>query len=412
MSNGESTSGSSHPEGQDREGQPPPAVEPTELDKKIQEAGSKCLQFVQRFKDGEITKTLATVNITATIRGVPGITARAVTTALESYYNMLDEFASSQKKASERGRVPREDDGTDDDDEHDRDGGNGGKSPPQIRRDRSRSRSGSPEPKRRKTVPDADQPWLIDSIINEASLRPELRKTLQLLRSWSADPKGLRFSIINSADCPEFPFSEWTNIIAGKAISLDQVLSAMYTTISDNRSTHKVGGIEIVSEAAAQPTKIVRSHGEWAAAWQKAQAAYIYVMPHRAEELRKYGDHISQLFSAFGGNNHGRIINYDKAVRTLIASRRNVTLGDYHEFQALRIAHLDHHGSGNAQASGSGAKVTEAKPKSNTSKRRSETCHRHNNGTCPGSCGRLHACNLCRDPTHVEADCPKSGGKK
>jgi hypothetical protein len=412
MSDGANNRRSPSPE-QNQSRKPSPEIESEELGQ-IKEAREKCLHLVNEYRDKAITKTVATYNITRTIGAVSGISTSVAEAALDSYYGMLDDFTITQEAAAKRGREQGR--------EPPQKGG--GKEPPHREdyspsssptrspsRSPSRSRSRSPEPKRRKTVDASAQPWVVNSAIEEAFLSPELRKTLDYLRKWSVDPKGVRNSITHSASCPEFPQSEWTNIIAGKAVSLDQILSATYTTIADNRNVTKLGNIEITAENSAPPVKLVKTHGEWSAAWQKAQIAYIYIMPHRATELRKYGDHISQLFSAFSPANHGRIINYDKALRTLVASRRNVTLCDYHEFQALRIAHLDHHGSGTGQSSGSSAKNTEAKGKTSAAKRKSEICRRHNAGTCPGSCGRTHACSICKDVSHVEADCPKSGHK-
>jgi hypothetical protein len=396
----------SSPENPNRE--PSPENEPEAA---VEKARSECLRYVERYRNDDISKTLATAHISKTVIGLgPAITESAARAALEAYYGMLDDHASSQEAANKRGRERTRDDLSKRKEKENARGEDRSMSRSPSR-SLSRSRSGSPEPKRRKTIDVSAQPWLVKSVIEEACLSPELKKTLDYLRAWSVDPKTVKNSITQSASCPEFPQSEWVNIIAGKAVSLDHILSATYTTIADNRNVTKFGNIEITSENSAPPLKLVKTHGEWSAAWQKAQIAYTYVMPHRATELQRYGDHISQLFSAFSPANHGRIINYDKALRTLVASRRNVTLGDYHEFQALRIAHLDHHGSGSGQTSGSGSKNSEAKSKASATKRRAEVCRRHNSGTCPGSCGRLHACSICKDVSHVEADCPKAGNK-
>jgi hypothetical protein len=106
------------------------------------------------------------------------------------------------------------------------------------------------------------QPWLAESVIEESYLSPELKQTLDYLRQWSVDPKAVKNSIIHSAACPEFPHSEWANIVAGKAVSLDQVLSATYTTIADNRDVTKLGNIEITAENAGTPSKSVKVRGD------------------------------------------------------------------------------------------------------------------------------------------------------
>jgi hypothetical protein len=403
MRNGTSRTTDSQSTGQNPTLAPSSEIRPEALE----EAQAKCIEWVEKYRNGDATKTHATIQITGIVASVAGISAGAIQGALDTYYRMLDDHATSKEKAAQRGT------GANSDEEE------GEERRPEPVREvdpeepfaRSRTRSASPEPKRRK-VDESVMPWLVNGFIEEATLRSELKLTLKYLREWASDLKGIRSSIVNSAGCPDFPHSEWGNIVAGKAVNLDQVLSSIYTTVSDNRSITKIGELEITSEAAAPASKTVKTHGEWTTAWHKTEIAYQYIMPHRTNELRKYGDHMSQLFSAFGTSTHGRLINYDKAVRTLVASRRDITLSDYNEFQALRIAHLDHHGSGNYQASGSASRNAETKTnKSDAAKRRKEVCRRHNLGTCPGSCGRLHACIICKDTSHIETNCPKTGAK-
>jgi hypothetical protein len=352
MRNGTFRTTDSEPTGQTSTPAPSSEVRPEALE----EAQATCIEWVEKYRNGDITKTHATIQITGVIASVTGISAGAIQGALDTYYSMLDDHATSKEKAVQRGAGANSNEEEREERRPEPDGEVDPEEPFGIVG--SRTRSSSPEPKRRK-VDESVMPWLINSLIEEATLRSELKLTLKYLREWASDLKGIRSSIVNSAGCPDFPHSEWGNIVAGKAVNLDQVLSSIYTTVSDNRSITKIGELEITSEAAAPASKTVKTHGEWTTAWHKTEIAYQYVMPHRTSELRKYGDHMSQLFSAFGTSTHGRLVNYDKAVRTLVASRRDITLGDYNEFQALRIAHLDHHGSGNYQTSGSGSRNTD-----------------------------------------------------
>jgi len=245
-------------------------------------------------------------------------------------------------------------------------------------------------------------PWIATSIIEEESLRPELKLTLKYLKDWSIDPKFIRSSITNTASCPDFPYSEWSNIIVGRAVNLDHVYSSFYTTINDNRNVTDLGGIEITTNSGKTPSKTVKRDSEWRNAWEKTEGAYVYLMPHRLGELRKYGQHMGRIFLAVDQKHHSRVIQYDKVVRAFVASRRDILLGDYNEFADIKMHHLDHLGSGNNQA-----EINSPQKSQKRSRRKEETCHRHNNGNCSGSCGRLHACNICRDPTHVEANCTK-----
>ena len=46
-------------------------------------------------------------------------------------------------------------------------------------------------------------------------LRDTLTKTLKLIETYTINPKATKHSLINKPDCPEFPDSEWKNIISG-----------------------------------------------------------------------------------------------------------------------------------------------------------------------------------------------------
>ena len=56
-------------------------------------------------------------------------------------------------------------------------------------------------------------------------LRDTLAKTLRLIETYTIDPKVTKCSLVNEPDCPEFSDSEWKNIISGRAVNLDAVLS-------------------------------------------------------------------------------------------------------------------------------------------------------------------------------------------
>jgi hypothetical protein len=201
---------------------------------------------------------------------------------------------------------------------------------------RSVSHSPGPENKRRKTVPEESMPWIATSIIEEESLRPELKLTLKYLKDWSIDPKFVRSSITNTASCPDFPYSEWSNIIAGRAVNLDHVYSSFYTMINDNRNVTNLGGIEITTDSGKTPSKTVKRDSEWRNAWEKTEGLYVYLMPHRLGELRKYGQHVGRIFLAINQKHHSRVIQYDKVVRAFVASHRDVLLGDYNEFTDIK----------------------------------------------------------------------------
>jgi hypothetical protein len=76
-----------------------------------------------------------------------------------------------------------------------------------------------------------------DSNFNSStSLSPALQKTHTLLENFSCDIKRARSSLLNcNKPVPQFPQSEWLNLLNGYTVDLDHVFSNIYT-ISHNVS--------------------------------------------------------------------------------------------------------------------------------------------------------------------------------
>lgn len=194
----------------------------------------QCAETVESYRKGEISKPVAVGRIgTQLAREDASLDARQANTALSSYLEMLDDW---DREREERERAPeqREQQGAE---------GPGREhmaSPEQRSLEQARprveveeSRAGShddEEPSAKRTKLDvAAFPWARDDSELSDSLRPELRETLKLLRVYAADVKGTKLHLVNSVGAPEFPESEWTNVLLGRAIDLDRVLTGHYT---------------------------------------------------------------------------------------------------------------------------------------------------------------------------------------
>ena len=127
-------------------------------------------------------------------------------------------------------------------------------------------------------------------------MQDSLAKTLKLIESYTIDPRATKRSLVNEPDAPEFPDSEWKNVISGQAVNLDAVLSGQLSTTHDNPKIEKFGDIEI-SFGAVEPTKVVKNGGDWSIAWNRTVRAIIFAFPHRIQELSIYGEYIINLFS-------------------------------------------------------------------------------------------------------------------
>jgi hypothetical protein len=73
--------------------------------------------------------------------------------------------------------------------------------------------------------------WLVDDEVDTAVLTVSQELTHKLIQNHVLDLKASKCMVLGSKHVPEFPNSEWNNILAGKAINLDVIFSGMYSTI-------------------------------------------------------------------------------------------------------------------------------------------------------------------------------------
>lgn len=84
--------------------------------------------------------------------------------------------------------------------------------------------SGDDEPSsKRIKVDESVYAWVASRKDKRTVLRESLAKSLKLIEVYTIDPKATKRSLVNEPDCPEFPDSEWKNIISGRAVNLDAV---------------------------------------------------------------------------------------------------------------------------------------------------------------------------------------------
>jgi hypothetical protein len=137
--------------------------------------------------------------------------------------------------------------------------------------------------------------WVASRKDKHTVLQDSLANTLKLIEAYMIDPKAMKHSLINEPNCPEFPDSEWKNIISGRAVNLDAVLSGQLSTTQDDPKVEKFGDFEI-SFGAVEPTKAVKNGGDWSIAWNRTVRATVFAFPHRVHELASYGEYIVNLF--------------------------------------------------------------------------------------------------------------------
>ena len=131
----------------------------------------------------------------------------------------------------------------------------------------------------KRQCPDPSQfPWNAPEYSADKLLQPELRHTLRRLKNYAKDVKFSKSDLINSAGAPEFPNSEWTNILHGHAVDLDCVFSSLYVLSPSDKQVEHVGDLELRYNAAS-PSKTVQSARDWVIAWQRTVLATTYAFP-------------------------------------------------------------------------------------------------------------------------------------
>jgi hypothetical protein len=352
-----------------------------------------CNALVERYRKGEVSKATVYVEIQSRLVQALGNDRARTDAAFGSFIATVESYDSKIDAAARNGRVFNPDQPR-------------SPSPSVSVSDGHQSdHDGEPSAKRVR-VDESAFAWVSSRQAKPTVLRDTLAKTLELIRAYTINPRATKRSLVNELDCPEFPDSEWKNIIAGRAVNLDAVLSGQLSTTNDDTKVEKFGDLEI-SFGAVEPTKIIKNGGDWSIAWNRTVRATIFAFPHRSKELTNYGEYIVNLFSVTHSSVHNRVIAFDKAVRKRIGNVRNLELSDFERFADLKIAHMDSIGV---------SVVTSSTKDDNKLKRKRngenwekhEPCNKWNDEKCDQAeedCRRLHVCNKCGEAGHRGKDC-------
>jgi hypothetical protein len=304
-----------------------PARTPSESSSgSYQEVLVDCNSLVEGYRKGEVSKASVYSDIQSKLSKALGNDRGRSDAAFGSFITTIESHDSEVEAATKRGGVSALNSLQ--------------RSPsPAILISDGHASDGEPASKKVK-VDESVYAWVVGRKDKCTVLRDSLSKTLKLIEAYTINPKATKRSLINEPDCPEFPDSEWKNVICGRAVSLDAVLSGQLSTIQDNAKVEKFGDLEITF-GAVEPTKVVKNGGDWSIAWNRTVRAITFAFPHRAHELASYREYIVNLFSVTHPSIHSRVVAFDKAVRKRIGSVRNLELTDFEKFADLKIAHMD-----------------------------------------------------------------------
>lgn len=284
--------------------------------------------------------------------------------------------------------------------------------------ERSRSRGSSsdldePSSKRLRVNP-AKYAWAATEFLLETRLHPNVARTVELLKIYGEDLSQAKRDISASVSAPEFPESEWANVLTGRAVDLDHVFTGRYTAAAEEKVTEHIGGLE-VSFRAPVPSKKVGGFGDWVVAWKRASLAITFAFPHRREELDAYGEYIIGLFGALSPSVHPRVLDFDRAIRKRVGSAKHFQLTDFGDFADLKIQYIDACGASVYHGNeASATAVNRSAGRRGTGNRQAETCRNFNSGTCKATgstCRFRHSCLECGADGHKRSECHKAARK-
>ncbi|KIJ52303.1 hypothetical protein M422DRAFT_776013 [Sphaerobolus stellatus SS14] len=282
------------------------------------------------------------------------------------------------------------------------------------REELSRSDDEEDEASENGTVSDLDTsqlPWEIQDAFFPKQLSEELQKTNNILRLFARDYKKTKISLLTNPRRPEFPESEWDNIIRGRSIDLDKVLSGMAVVGADTKRVERLSSLVELRFGNVTPIKRVTTHGEWEMSWSRACSALEFVFAHRKSELQTYTEHMQRKFYATHVLYHDCILLYDRAVWERVSHHSDLSLTDTTLFDNLAVMHTTPTGSESTNHySQTQTSITASRDKPEKS---TEACRRFNSEQRPNTastCMYRHICAVCRQSGHAAGD-PKCNKK-
>jgi hypothetical protein len=262
-------------------------------------------------------------------------------------------------------------------------------------------------PRKKRKAKESEMGWFDPDDPSPYSELESCRKTCKRLQAYNKDISGSKFLAKLSRRAPSgIPSSQWERILRGEVLDLDHFLSSLHRTTINEEGETRIGNAKI-SLGVADAKRRVSTAAEWSSAWHLASRAIAFAFPHRAEELRDYGDFIEAEFSAKLPSSHPRIILFDIAIRNIVQGGHNTLLTD-------RSLHLRFYSAILMPDGVAANNSTSANRRSNQTRAggsKSDICNRFNTSTgCPSSdfeCKYKHICKNCKKAGHGKDKCPK-----
>ncbi|KIJ38868.1 hypothetical protein M422DRAFT_781282 [Sphaerobolus stellatus SS14] len=313
------------------------------------ELARECVQICTQHRAGAVQLSDAILRISATINSSQACAGAARDQAFGGYLRIIEN--DSRLESILHGREDPRVEGNRGETSFDAGEPGGEESRGQKRKEKASDEDEDNAEEERSDFDVSTLPWEIAGALFPKRLSEELQKTNEMLRLFAKDYKRTKTSLLTNTNRPEFPETEWANILHGRPIDLDKVISSLLVVGSDAKQVEKFGNIEF-RFANSTPIKKISTQGEWSMAWNRACEAVEFVFSHRKNELRIYSEYMLRKFTATNIGYHDRIINFDKAVRERAAHRSDISLSDTASFADLADMHTSSMGSGATSSRG------------------------------------------------------------
>jgi hypothetical protein len=252
-----------------------------------------CMGTVRDYGNDEISKVAAVKAILAAFTEsseYDNTPQDKLDSVIGTYIQMLDQHDNSRRIAAGRGRESGGPYRDDDRDLEDQASVTGSKR-------RYAESPGPPTASKKKTPDETLFAWLDGDTVDNVQLSRSQDLTRKLVQNHTLDIKATKLKVLSAKRVPEFPDSEWNNLLSNKAVNIDTVFSGMYSTDNDNRAVENIGDLEL-HFGAAKPSKAVETHGDWVIAWKIIFRATRFIFLHREAELDDYNDYITSYFAS------------------------------------------------------------------------------------------------------------------
>lgn len=271
--------------------------------------------------------------------------------------------------------------------------------PSRKRRRDFESEDGDRQGKGRK-IREEDFPWFeAAQRFADEKLTPSMRETRRIIDAARGDVATVVHWAQLAPGAPtNFPDSEWTNLLQGRAIDLNSVHANFHILQPLREDVARLGSISIVISSVDR-SKTLKTADDWYFAWRKSLQATVLVFPHRRDELEKYTECIQRLFHATIPPAHERIFLLDQAIRGRVGGGQSSSLVDEFNSGTLQLAFM-HPG---------GVEFRNSRPKN---KGRPNVCNRYNSKAgCKGApnCHYQHVCRWCGYSGHGRTTCTRRG---